>query len=383
MANIDRKPRLLYLVTEDWYFWSHRLKLAQTARKKGFEVIVATRINNFREQIEREGFKLFPIQLVRKSKNIPHELSTLFKIIKIYRKTCPDIVHNIGIKPVLYGTWAAKFAKIPISINLLAGITEKFHEKEWKSFLIRQMVNLAYRLGYWRVNPFTIFQNLTDMKIFLDSGIARKENVELIRGSGVDTLRFNFSIEPKDTPMVVLASRMIWEKGVGEFVEAAKLLRREGTKCRMILVGGCDPDSTGSIPKALLEQWHSEGIIEWWGHREDMPDVFSQSHVVCLPSYHEGSPKVLLEAASSGRPIVTTDVPGCRQIGRQNENGLLVPIKNPTALAEAIKVLVENPSLRIKMGKRGREVVLEEFSDDIIIGQTMALYERLLLAHDF
>ena len=374
-----KKPTLLYLVTEDWYFCSHRLKLACKARNRGYDIIVATRVNHHKEQIEKEGFKLIPVQFIRRSKNILHELSTLFKIVQIYKEERPDIVHNIGIKPVLYGTCAAKFTKIPIVINLLAGLTEKFHENEWKSSVIRKMVNLAYRLGYFGVNAFTVFQNSTDMNNFLKRGVVEKEKVELIRGSGVNTKDFSLSQEPEGIPIVVLASRLIWEKGVGEFVEASKFLQSSGIKCRMVLVGGCDPDSTGSVSREQLEKWHSEGVIEWWGHKDNMAEVFSNSHIACLPSYHEGTPRVLLEAASCGRAIVTTDVPGCRQIVKDNEGGLVVPVKNPIALAESLRTLVDNPGLRRKMGKRGREIILNEFSDDIIISQTLALYERLLL----
>jgi len=378
-SEYKRKPTLLYLVTEDWYFCSHRLALAHHAKSKGFDIIVATRVNHHREVIEKEGFKLIPIQFIRSSKNILHELSTLLNIIRIYKKERPDIVHNIGIKPVLYGTWATKIIRIPIVINLLAGLTEKFHENKWKSAFIRKLVNLAYRLGYLGVNATTVFQNSSDMNNFLKRNIVKKEYVELIRGSGVNTHKFRFSPEPEGIPIVILASRLIWEKGVGEFVEASKILQSQDVKCRMVLVGDCDPDSTGSVPREKLEKWQSEGIIEWWGHKNDMATVFSGSHIVCLPSYHEGTPRVLLEAASCGRAIVASDVPGCKQIVKNNEGGLVVPVKNSGALAESIKFLIQNPEQRTKMGKQGREIILNEFSDDIIIAQTLALYEKLLL----
>jgi len=377
-TTVERKPRILYVITEDWYFWSHRLPLARAARNAGLEVVVATRVNNHKELIEREGFRLIPIRLTRGSTNIIREFLTVLELANIYRQERPDIVHQVAIKPVLYGTWAAKIVGVPIVVNLLAGLTEKFHAQRWKSLILGKLVELGYRLAFWRMNQVAIFQNVTDMKKFIESGIVKKNNVELIRGSGVDTSRFVDSPEPDAPPVVVLASRMLWEKGVREFVEAAKQLRTEGVKCRMVLVGSSDSESPGSVPEATLKSWQAEGAVEWWGHRDDMPDVYAQAHIVCLPSYHEGAPKVLLEAASSGRAIVTTAVSGCKEIVRHNENGLLIPPQNPAALASALKALLQNPGPRKQMGRRGRQIVLEEFSDEIVVEQTMALYRRLL-----
>lgn len=373
-----RNPRILYVITEDWYFWSHRLPLARAARDAGFEVVVATRVRNHKELIEKEGFRLIPIRLARGSTNLMREFLTILELINVYRRERPDIVHQIAIKPVLYGTWAAKIVGVPNVVNLLAGLTEKFHAQRLKSLILGKLVELGYRLAFWGMNQVTIFQNVTDMKKFLESGIVKKNNVELIRGSGVDTSRFADFPESDAVPAVVLASRMLWEKGVGEFVEAARQLRSEGVECRMVLVGGSDSESPDAVPEATLKSWQAEGIVEWWGHREDMPTIYAQAHIVCLPSYHEGAPKVLLEAASSGRAIVTTNVSGCKEIVRHHENGLLVPPKDPVALASALKTLVQNPALRKQMGERGRKIVLEEFSDEIVVGQTMALYRRLL-----
>ena len=377
-TTAERKPRLLFVLTEDWYFWSHRLPLARAARDAGFEVVVATRVSSHKQLIEGEGFRVVPIRLTRGSTNIVSEFLTVVELIQIYRRERPDIVHQIALKPVLYGTWAAKIVRVPIVVNLLAGITQTFHAQKWKSSILGKLVEFGYRLGFWRMNQITIFQNVTDMKRFLESGIVQKRNAGLIRGSGVDPSRFVDFPESDTVPVVVLASRMIWEKGVGEFVEAAKQLLNEGIQCRMVLVGGTDSENPGAVPEATLKSWQSDGIVEWWGHRDDMPAVYSQAHIVCLPSYHEGAPKVLLEAASSGRAIVTTNVSGCKEIVRHNENGLLVSPRDPAALAGALKALIQNPGLRKQMGKRGRKIVLEEFSDEIIVGQTMALYKRLL-----
>ena len=206
----------------------------------------------------------------------------------------------------------------------------------------------------------------------------KEENTRLISGSGVDIFRFKVTPEPLGVPLVILASRMLWDKGVGEFVEAAKILKKEKVNCRMALVGNPDLENPDPLPKSLIEQWQSEGLVEWWKNREDMPEVFSRSNIVCLPSYHEGCPKVLIEAAACGRAIVATDVPGCREVVTQDENGLLVPVKNPEALAESIKILVQSPKKREQMGGRGREIAVEKFSEEKIIKKTLDIYNMLL-----
>ena len=372
------KPRILFLITEDWYFWSHRLPIARAAREAGFEVLVVTRVHKHKEDIEKEGFKLIPIHLVRRSKNIIKEFLSFMQIIKIFRQERPDIVHNIAIKPVVYGSWAARIVGVPNVVNALPGLTGIFHTQKWKSSIINRLVNLGYRSAFLSSNAFGIFQNLDNLKIFLDSGIVKSENAVLIRGSGVDTSRFISSSEPDGVPKITLVSRMLWNKGVAELIEAAKQLRKNGVKCRFVLVGKPDPENPVSIPEKLLHCWHSEGIIEWWGHRDDIPEVFAKSNIVVLPSFGEGLPKVLLEAASCGRPIVATDVTGCREIVRHNKNGLLVAPRDSSALARALKILIENPEMRKRMGRIGREIVAAEFSDEVIVKQTINLYRKLL-----
>ena len=375
---MGKNLKILYFVTEDWVFWSHRLSLAKAAKEAGYKVLVMTRVNNHREKIEREGFELIPLGMGRGSTNIFDEIFTLLKIIEIYRREKPDLIHHVAIKPVLYGTLAARFSPRSLVINLLTGFTRTFHKVRWKSTLIKQLVMWLYRLAYFGLKPVTVFQNPSDMQIFLDQHILKRKNAEIIKGSGVDTQRFSKSEEHEGIPVVILASRMLWEKGIEEFVEAAKILRQNNVECRMVLVGDADSESPKSVPPNMLNKWNSEGVIEWWGHSGDMPQVFSQANLVCLPSYHEGTPKVLLEAAASGLAIVATDIPGCSQIVRQDDNGILVPVRNSEKLAEAIQFLVENPKVRRKMGERGREIILEEFSDEIVIKKYLELYKKLI-----
>jgi len=371
------KHKLLFFITEDWYFWSHRLPIARAARDAGFEVLIATRVHQHKERIEKEGFRLIPINLIRRNKNIFREIFSILEIIKIYRREKPDIVHHVALKPVLYGSWAARIAGIPGVVNALAGLGFIFVAQGWKVSILRRFVAFAYRSAFSASNLIAIFQNPEDLKLFVDAGVVKSKKAVLIRGSGVDTSRFIHLPEAGGIPTIALASRMLWDKGVGELVDAARQLRKDGVNCRAVLVGIPDPQNPASIPEDTLRRWHAEGMVEWWGHREDMPEVFAKSNIVVLPSYREGLPKVLLEAASCGRAIVATDVPGCREIVRHNENGLLVPPHDPKALADALKVLVEDAELRAKMGARGREIVEAEFSEEIVVKQTMEVYKRI------
>ncbi len=372
------KPKIIFFITEDWYFWSHRLPIARAARDAGFEVQVVARVGQHKERIENEGFGLIPISLERKSRNIIKEILSFFEIIKIYRREKPDIVHHVAIKPVLYGSWAARIAGVSCVVNALAGLGFIFVAKGCKAKILRRLVVSAYSLAFSAKNTTGIFQNPEDFMLFVDAGILKKEKAVLIRGSGVDIEHFIPIPEPEGIPTVVLASRMLWDKGVGEYVEAAKILRKCSVECRMVLVGSPDPENPASIPEKTLNDWRIEGLVECRKHTENMWEVFSQSNIVVLPSYREGLPKVLLEAASCSRAIVTTDVPGCREIVRHNENGLLVPPRDPNALADAIAKLVESPEIRKRMGARGREIVKAEFSEEIVIRQTLEVYKNIV-----
>jgi glycosyltransferase involved in cell wall biosynthesis len=375
------KPKILFFITEDWYFWSHRLPIARAARDAGFEVLIATRADQHKVRIEKEGFKLILIRLERKSRNVFKEVLSIFEIIKIYRRERPDIVHHVAVKPVLYGSWAARITGIPAVVNALAGLGFIFVAKGWKAKVLRWLVVFAYCSAFSAKNAVGIFQNPEDLKLFIDAGVVKREKAVLIRGSGVDVSHFKHLPELAGVPTIILASRMLWNKGVGEFVEAARMLKKNRIECRMVLVGSPDQENPASISAETLHDWQSEGVVEWWGHREDMPEVLTKAHIVALPTtYGEGVPKILIEAASCGRAIIATDVPGCREIVRNDINGFLIPPCDSKSLAIALKTLINNPKLRAKMGLRGREIVEAEFSEEIVVRQTMAVYEKMLLA---
>ncbi len=370
-------PKLLFLVTEDWYFCSHRLPLARAAKAAGYEVVVATRVSAHAEAIRAEGFKLVPIGLRRSGRNPWRELKAILEIVGIYRRERPDLVHHVALKPVLYGAIAARLAHVPTVVNALAGLGFVFASASRKARLLRPWVVGALRLSVDADGSALIMQNPDDRKMLVEAGIVKPARVRLIRGSGVDIRRFAPSPEPAGTPLVMLPSRLLWDKGVGEFVAAAGLLRERGAEARFALVGDGDPGNPATIPEGRLRAWQAEGAVEWWGRREDMPAVLASSHVVCLPSYREGLPKVLLEAAACGRPLVATDVPGCREIVIDGGNGLLVPPRDAPALAEAIGRLIKEPGLRADMGRRGRELVEAQFSEERVVAQTLAVYREL------
>lgn len=373
---MNNKPKLLYFVTEDWFFCSHFLDRAVAAQQAGFQVSVLTRVNKHGQTILDNGINLIPLEFERSKINPLREISLIKGLASLYRRERPDIVHHVALKPILYGSLAAKIAGIRAIVNAPVGMGYVFSSKQLKARLLKPLVLLAYRLLLNPFNSVAVFENPDDLTYFEKLGIVKYSR--LIRGAGVNTLQFGSSNEPNEVPVVLLAARMLWDKGVGEFVEAAKILQQQSISARFVLVGAPDKENPESINQSQLLEWQDSGIIEWWGQHEDMPQVFAQAHIVCLPSYREGLPKVLIEAAACGRPIVTTDVPGCREIVRHNENGLLVPAKDPQALAVALNYLLNDAELRESMGKRGRAMVEAEFSTEQVVEQTLQLYKELL-----
>lgn len=371
------KPKLLFLVTEDWYFCSHRLPIARAARDAGYEVLVATRVDRHGGLIEREGFRLFPISLRRSNKNPVRELLAFLELVQLYRRERPALVHHVAFKPVILGSLAARLTGAPCVVNAVAGLGFAFIGAGVKAGILRRLVCLAYRAVLSAKNAKALFQNEEDRAAFISMGLVPPERTAVIRGSGVDLSLFKPSPTPKGDTVVVLAGRMLWDKGVGEFVAAAEKLRAQGVKARFVLLGNSDPDNLAAVPLEQLEKWKANGAVEWWGFRSDMPEVLAQAHIACLPSYREGLPKFLIEAAASARPIIAADVPGCREIVRDGENGLLVPARNADALAAALRALIENPERAEHLGARGRKMAEAEFSQECVVQQTLSLYARL------
>lgn len=370
-------PRLLFLITEDWYFCSHRLPLAVAAKEQGYEVTVATRVARHGEQILAAGLGLVPLALSRRSHNPLREVASLVEIARVYRAVRPHIVHHVAMKPVLYGSLAARLTRVPAAVNALAGLGYVFSSKDLQARLLRPLVQAAYRFLLDGTRRRLIVQNPDDLALFIQRGLVHPSRAVQIPGAGVDLALYRETPEPGGVPLVVLPARMLRDKGVAEFAAAAKLLRGRGIRGRFALVGDPDPDNPASIPESTLLQWAREGAVEYWGWRDDMARVFAQCHLVCLPSYREGLPKALIEAAACGRALVSCDVPGCREVVLDEDNGLLVPPRDSQALAAALERLLNDADLRRRMGRRSRVRAQERFSMQQVIADTLALYREL------
>jgi len=371
--------RLLFLVTEDWYFWSHRVALARAARDAGWQVHVACRVAEHGDRIRAEGFTLHPLRKLRRSGRNPWaELAAIAEIRGIYKAVKPDLVHHIALKPVLYGSLAARLAGVPSVINAMAGMGSVFSARRVVTRLLRPFIVAAFRFLLGRANQWLVVQNDDDAALFRDRGLVRPGHIKLIPGSGVDTEAFTPRPEPAAPPVVAtVVARMLWDKGIGETVEAARLLKQRGVPVVLRLVGGRDPENPNAIPPDMLEAWRREGVVELHGVRGDIAEVWAESHIAVLASYREGMPRSLLEAAACGRPLVTTDVPGCRALVEDGANGLVVPPHDADALAAAIARLAAEPELRRRLGAEARRRVETTFGDGPVLRAFLEFYEEV------
>jgi len=371
-------PSILFLVASDWYFYCHRLALARRVAAAGYDVHVATPAGRYCGAIEAAGLRHHPIQMVRQGRNPFQDMVTVKRLVDLYRQLEPTLVHHVALKPIVYGSIAAKITKVPAIVNAMPGMGFIFLSDQLVSRLIRPGIMAAFRLLVNAPNSRILLQNLDDRKKWIGWGVMRPDRIVIIPGSGIDTDVFRPNVEPPGPPLVILPARLLSDKGVGEFVEAARLLRGRGVKARFALVGEGDPGNPASVPPQQLHEWENEGVVELFGWQDEMPKILAQSHIVCLPSYGEGLPKALLEAASCGKPIVATDVPGCRDVVHHGENGLLVPPRQAAPLATALERVIGDADLRRTLGAGGRERVLANFSVETVSAETLRLYADLL-----
>ena len=370
------RPRLLYLVTEDWYFVSHRLALAKAAQAAGYDVSVVTRVARHGDMIRDAGFELVAMPFDRSGLDPIKETKTLAALIQIYRRIRPDVVHHVAMKPVLYGSVAARATGVPRVINALMGLGYVFTSDNRRARILKPAVRAALKAALTGKSTHVIVQNEDDRTLFSAEGLVRPQQLHLIRGSGVDLAAYPETPPPKGRPRIVLPARVLRDKGVVEFVEAARILKASGVDAEFVLAGAPDPVNPASLSEREIVAWVDEGLITYLGWRDDMAAVIASATIVCLPSYREGLPKALLEAAAMARPIVATDVPGCREIVRDGENGVLVPARDSAAMAGALQRLIDDPDLCRRLGTTGRRMVEDAFSLDHVIAQTLAVYRQ-------
>ena len=370
--------KLLYLISEDWFFCSHFIERAVAAREAGYEVVVVTREHRHGAQIRNAGLKLIPIGFERRSINPLGEMQLLSDIYRIYYRERPDILHHVAAKPIFYGTLVARLLGLKAVVNAPVGMGYAFSSSDTKARFLRPLMQLGYRLLLNPSGSRVIFENDHDLNAFVGSGVVRQNDTVLIRGAGINLTAFQPHPSEAGTPVVMLIARMLRDKGVMEFVAAAHQLHAAGVQARFVLVGDPDAGNPASIPLDTLKSWDGANGVEWWGWRDDIAEVLRQAHIVCLPSYREGLPKSLLEAASCGLPIVTTDAVGCRDVVTDGQNGYLVPVKDAHLLAAALQKLIADPELRRTMGKKGRQRAENEFSSGRVIAETLAVYRQFV-----
>lgn len=372
------KPVIMMLGTHASFFLSHRLPLARHLRDHGFRVIVATHADVAPEALLKEGLEFREIAFRRQGTNVFQELQTLLSIFRLYRRERPALVHHISHKPILYGGLAARLAGIRAVVGTLPGLGYAFAAKGLKAGAIRIVLEILYLLRGRFGRSHLIFQNPDDRAFFIDRKFVSSDFSTLILGSGVDCQKFQPQPERETEPPVVLTvSRMLWTKGIAEVIAAANILRQRGVEARFILAGPAADDNPQSIPLRFLLHWNAKGMVEWVGKSDDVSALLASAHVVCLPSYGgEGLPLALAEAAAAGRPIVTTDTPGCREVVVDGVNGFLVPVGDSVQLADRMAQLLASRDLRRRMGQAGRERALNKLSIEIVCDQTLKLYRR-------
>ncbi len=371
--------KLLFNANVAWFFISHRLQIARAARDAGYEVHVSADLDSPEEAklLEREGLRFHRVRLRRGGLNFVRDLRYFMELSRIIDAVNPDLIHNITVKPVVYGTVAARRRGISRVVNAVSGLGYAFAGGESRR-LLSGVVKMAYRAALLRPEVKVIFQNDDDIRTFVDARIIETSQAVLIKGSGVDLNAFPCTPEPNGNPVVVLPARMLRDKGVLEFADAARMLRAAGCNAEFVMAGRADTANPAGLGEREIACLERETGVKWLGHVSDMPGLFRRSHIVCLPSYREGLPKSLLEACAAGRAIVTTDVPGCREAVRNGENGLLVQPRNSSALAGAIRTLVDDANLRRSMGKAGRNRAESEFDVSDVVKATLDLYTDML-----
>ena len=373
-----KQPRILFVFTEDWAFLSLFLDRAVAAKDAGYEVGVVVHCTKYQQTIKDHGLQVFTHNISRSGTNPFREISSILQMVRIFRSFKPTVIHLAALKPILIGSIATLFFRNSKIVNAPVGMGYIFSSSDRKARLLRPILRLVLRFVLGRKRTRTIIENSDDLRTLVDGKFVKKDQIILIRGTGVKLEDFTPTPEPAGQKVVLLIARMLRDKGVLEFVESARIIKRSHPDVNFWLVGDTDSGNPTSLTGDRIRTWESEGLVSWFGYREDVPQLLQQCHIVCLPSYREGFGKVLIEAGATQRAVVTTNVPGCRESIENGRNGLLVEPRDPMALAAALITLLDNDDMRAAMAAEGRHRVETEFSSEIINAQTLAVYKQVL-----
>lgn len=373
--------KVVLFANTEWYLYNFRRSLALALRDAGHDVVLISPPGPYGEKLRALGLRWEAVPMERSSLNPLRELALLRYLRAFLRRERPDLVHGFTIKCAVYGSLAARAASVPARVNAVAGMGYVFTSDAWKARLLRPLVRMLLKVALGGKGARLILQNPDDVALFERAGLVDRAQVRLIPGSGVDCNRFRPLVDRarNDPVQVLLPARLLWDKGIAEFVDAARQLRASGSpvQFRFLLAGDPDPGNPAAVDEATVLRWVEEGIVEWLGHVEDMPALFAAVDMVVLPSYREGLPKGLIEAAASGLPLVTTDVPGCREVVTDAVDGLLVPPRDPTALAGAIARLAADAALAARLGTAARAKAIGEFDERRVVQATLDVYREL------
>lgn len=380
--------KVLLFANTEWYLYNFRRSLAVALRDAGHEVLLVSPPGPYGEKLQALGFRWIAAPMDRRSLNPLREALLVNWLRRLMKTERVDLVHSFTIKCVVYGALAARFAGVNARVNAVAGMGYVFTSDDRKARALRPLVRRLMGAALGGNNTRLVLQNPDDVRLFEQAKLVAADRIRLIPGSGVDCSRF-FPAPENPAPAapqarrlrVVLPARLLWDKGVAEYAKAAGLLRAEGRAIDFLLAGAPDPGNPAAVPEATVQGWVDEGLLQWLGHVDDMPALFRSVDVVALPSYREGLPKGLIEAAAAEKTLVTTDVPGCREVVDHERNGLLVPARDAAALADAIARLDDDPGLRARLAAAAREKALAEFDEQRVIRRTLAVYRELLPGH--
>jgi glycosyltransferase involved in cell wall biosynthesis len=373
------RMKIVLFANTDWYLYNFRRSLALALRDAGHDVLLLSPPGEYGERLRALGLRWKSLPMDRRSLNPLREFMLLLHLARLMRRERPALVHGFTIKCAIYGSLAARLASVPARVNSVAGMGYVFISNDLRARCLRPLVKLLMRLALDGKRARLILQNPDDVDLFERSGIVAPARIRMIQGSGVDCSRFqsrsdSFNASPA---CVLLASRLLWDKGLAEYVEAARQLRSECRNLRFLLAGDPDPGNPASVPEATVRAWAAEGVIEWLGHVDDMVSLLGSVQIVALPSYREGLPRTLIEAAACGLALVATDVPGCREVVTDGVDGLLVPVRDAAALAAALRKLDDDRALCRRLGVAARAKALDRFDERIVVERTLEVYREL------